>query len=158
MIEKVFDRIAHSAAPTSDLPAWILVIPQVPSPWATWYGHRRLCQKSVRAAMRFIRHIAPIVDASNRMTHFISGSKASCFIPPSLLPRRGSVKAHNRQLILRSPLIHFLCFSNQSSLQIVSLYKRFEPDTITGDSWLEVPTWAWYSIVALEYHRYVDVR
>jgi hypothetical protein len=40
----VFDRIAHSAAPTRDLPTWVLKIPQVPSPWAAWYGHRRLCQ------------------------------------------------------------------------------------------------------------------
>jgi hypothetical protein len=37
---------------------------------------------SVRAATRFIRHIAPIVDASSRMTHITSDSKASIIYYP----------------------------------------------------------------------------
>lgn len=79
MIEQLFDRIAHGAAPTGDLATWVLEIPQVPSLGATWYGHRRLCTSPFVQQRRFIRHFALIADASRRMTHLESGSKASWY-------------------------------------------------------------------------------
>ncbi|KAJ4108968.1 hypothetical protein BFJ63_vAg1661 [Fusarium oxysporum f. sp. narcissi] len=77
MIEQGLDRIAYDAAPTGDLLAQ-------KCPRSPFHGPHGTATdvfgKSVRAAAR-IRHVAQMVDASSRMTHIGTRSKASCVFP-----------------------------------------------------------------------------
>ncbi|SCO83751.1 uncharacterized protein FRV6_07878 [Fusarium oxysporum] len=77
MIEQGLDRIAYDAAPTGDLLAQ-------KCPRSPFHGPHGTATdvfgKSVRAAAR-VRHVAQMVDASSRMTHIGTRSKASCVFP-----------------------------------------------------------------------------
>lgn len=77
MIEQGLDRIAYDAAPTGDLLAQ-------KCPRSPFHGPHGTATdvfgKSVRAAAR-ICHVAQMVDASSRMTHIGTRSKASCVYP-----------------------------------------------------------------------------
>ena len=104
MIEQGLDRIAYDAAPTGDLLAQ--KCPRSPFHWP--HGTATdVFGKSVRAAAR-VRHVAQMVDASSRMTHIGTRSKASCVFP--FLPCWGSViqSESARPISGSPPLILFL--------------------------------------------------